>query len=213
MHTLDRGREPAGLAAVRNKLTPKWVSYYRNNNGKKPSDAKWRDYHDDLARVFFSMCGYCEETCKGEVDHFRPKSRYPERVYVWGNWILACHTCNHMKGGDWPPGGYVDPCARPRTAQPESYFDFDTKTAEIVPKKGLAAARRRRGSTMISDLALNAYHHRKTRVRHLQFVSAALQGRTGADHGTDELVQLVTSREARLSSITRVWLKEQGHLR
>ncbi|MHC4696948.1 MAG: HNH endonuclease [Planctomycetota bacterium] len=214
MHTVDRGREPAGLAAVRKKLTPKWVSYYRNNKGNKPSDAKWRDFRDDLAKVFFSLCGYCEEVeCKGEVDHFRPKSKYPERVYVWGNWVLACHTCNNMKGEGWPRGGYVNPCARSRAAQPESYFDFDTKTAEIVPRDGITVARRRRASNMIKHLALNRFHRCKIRVRHLLGVAVALEGRGHNDPSTERYVRFATSGEARLSSITRVWLKEQGHLR
>ena len=157
MHKVDRGPEPAGLPAVRQRYTPRWVSYYRNDRGSKPSDSKWRSFHKNLSGVFASLCGYCEERCPGDVDHFRPKSKFPERVYAWGNWVLACHTCNHEKTRDLPPGGYVDPCAKSKPACPESFFVFDTKTCEILPKSGLTAARRRRAQQMINDLKLNAY--------------------------------------------------------
>lgn len=209
MHTVDRGPEPPGLEAVRRKLTPKWVAHYRDKKGKKPTDDKWRGFHTELSKKFYSLCGYCEAECKGDVDHFRPKSKFPERVYVWGNWVLACHVCNIKKGGDWPPGGYVDPCAKSRSAQPESYFDFDTKTAEIVAKPGLTAVRRRKAANMIKDLALNAYHHRKRRIHHLLGVEDALKGRTDRDPINERIIRRVTSRETRLSSITRAWLKEQ----
>ncbi len=211
MHTVDRGPEPPRLEAVRKKLTPKWVAHYRDKKGKKPTDDKWRGFQAELSRWFFGLCGYCEADGSAEVDHFRPKSTFPERVYVWGNWVLACHDCNNKKGGDWPPGGYVDPCAKSRSAQPESYFDFDTETAEIVARPGLTPARRRRASSMIKDLDLNAFERLRTRKKHLEVVSGALRGRTEGERTKEELVRLVTSRETRLSSITRAWLRERGH--
>lgn len=211
MHAVDRGPEPPGLKAVHDKLTPKWVAHYRHRRGPKPTDSKWRDFHSDVSSAFFSLCGYCEEICKGDVDHFRPKSRFPERVYRWNNWVLACHVCNNKKGGRWPAGGYVDPCAKSAPARPESYFDFDTKTGELIIKSSLSAARRRKAEQMIKDLGLNAQHHRKTRVHCLQFVSLSLQGRSDDDPNTEKILTLVASRESPLSSMTRAWLEEQGY--
>lgn len=45
-------------------------------NVPNPTDLK------DVRTVFFGLCAYCEELCKDEVEHFRPKSRFPERVYT-----------------------------------------------------------------------------------------------------------------------------------
>lgn len=209
MHTVHRGPEPPGLGSVRRKYTPRWVSHYRDGYGTKPSDSKWRDFHSNVSNAFFSLCGYCEETCKGEVDHFRPKSKFPERVYLWDNWVLACHTCNAKKSEHWPSGGYVDPCATSPRARPESYFAFDTKTGEILPKSGLSAARRRKSARMIDDLGVNAYYHLKKRAQWLRLVSEALNAVNNADN--EELIGFVASRGTELSSFTRAWLQQQGY--
>lgn len=211
MHTVTRGPEPGGLGTVRDKYTPRWVRYYRDGAGNKPSDSKWRRFHRDLWNVFLGNCGYCEQECKGEVEHFRPKSRFPERVYEWKNWVLACHVCNNMKGGKWPVGGYVDPCAKSPNARPEAYFDFDTATGEILPTANLSAARRRKAEQMIADLRLNVYHRLKERVGWLLVVGDALDDRDANDPGVGRIVNRVASRETRLSTITRTWLKERGY--
>ena len=144
MHGVNRGAEPSGLKAIQTKFTPRWIQYYGHNVGEKPTDSRWRQFQPDLSSVFFDLCGYCEEFCKGDVDHFRPKSRNPELVYEWSNWVLACHTCNSKKQQKWPAGGYVDPCAKSPSAKPEAYFDFDTKTGQIFPRSGLSPHRRKR---------------------------------------------------------------------
>jgi hypothetical protein len=42
---------------------------------------------------------YCERRLRGAtIDHFWPKSRYPERLLTWENWLLACRDCNSNKG-------------------------------------------------------------------------------------------------------------------
>ena len=155
MHWVRRGPEPPGLASVRSRYTPRWVAHYRDRTGPRPGDSRWRDFHDELRRGFSGICGYCEETSRGEVDHFRPKSRFPELVYEWSNWVLACHDCNHAKGDQWPPGGYADPCARSRSARPEGFFDFDVVTGEMVPRTGLSRARRAKALRTIGSLSPN----------------------------------------------------------
>ncbi len=211
MHTVSRGPEPGGLGTVRDEYIPRWVQYYREGTGSKPSDSKWRRFHRDVWNVFFGICGYCEQECRGEVEHFRPKNRFPERVYEWENWVLACYVCNNMKGGKWPAGGYVDPCAKSRNARPEAYFAFDTMTGEILPTTNLSAARRRKAEQMIADLRLNAFHHLKERVTWLRVVSGALVDRDANDPRARRFVKLVASRQARLSTISRTWLAEQDY--
>lgn len=206
MHYVDRGPEPAGLAAVRGLLTGGWVRFYRNQQGKKPGDARWREFQPGLSVVFFSLCAYCETECRGYVDHFRPKSREPELVYEWTNWVLACPTCNQAKLEKWPAGGYVDPCAERASERPESFFAFDTTTTEVLPKEGLSEVRRRDAQRMIDDLKLNEAHHLKRRKTHLRVLDKAL---ANAD---DDLVAYVSGREQSLSSISRQFLIESGFL-
>ncbi len=211
MHWVKRGPEPEGLDRVRSQYTPRWVKYYRDGEGTKPSDTQWRKFRDNLSESFFGMCGYCENECKGEVDHFRPKSRFPERVYQWSSWVLACHDCNHMKGEKWPADGYVDPCARSRSERPENYFDFDIETGEILTKAGLSASRKSKSWQMIDDLDLNGFHPVRMRRKWLEVLSEALSINSANEEKVRRFCNLVASRSTRLSSIARVWLSERGY--
>ena len=211
MHTVVRGPEPSRLKEVRKRLSPKWVRYYREKKGKKPSDACWRDFQPALSAAFFCLCAYCEQVCKGEVDHLRPKSRFPKLVYRWSNWVHACHTCNQKKQEKWPRGGYVNPCATSARARPEAHFDFDMKTAEIIPTRDAMAVRQRRSLVTVRDLGLNDYHHLKARAQWLMAVRMALAAEGSGKARLNETVASLASRERAFSSITRKLLRELGH--
>ena len=211
MHWVDRGREPNNLSRISARYTPRWVRYYRQRIGKKPSDSKWREYHEPLSKSFYNLCGYCEERCKGEVDHFRPKSRFPERVYQWSNWIFACHDCNHAKLDKWFTKGYVDPCAKTRTGHPENYFAFDVTTGEILPKQGLTARREEKSWRMIDDLHLNADHHLKARLEWIAVISRVLSEIPSSNENIRDLCNSFASRSSRRSSVARAVLVQEGY--
>ncbi len=211
MHWVDRGPEPSGLAPVRNRYTPRWISYYTHGVGSRPTDSHWRLFRADLERVFFGICAYCEEHTRGEVDHFRPKSRFPNLVYSWANWLFACHDCNRAKSDRWPATGFVDPCATSESDRPEHYFTFDTQTGFIKPHESLSSQRREMAAETIRALRLNDFHHLKNRVQRLVLFSAAMPH--GPNELTDDTADLLThfaSREVQLSSVVRSWLVEQG---
>ena len=73
-------------------------------------------------------CGYCEDSVGDEVEHIRPKDLYPERVFAWENYLLACGPCNVGKKNRFSVirGGRVvdvtrrrgDPVRRPRSGPP-----------------------------------------------------------------------------------------------
>ena len=208
MHWVDRGPEPDALQRIRERNTVRWVNYYRDERGTKPSDSYWRTFHNQLFKAFFGICGYCEEEDKGEVDHFRPKSRFPERVYMWSNWIFSCHTCNGLKLEKWPVSGYVNPCAISHTERPECYIEFDTTTGEMVPKGGLSTARNNRAWNMIDDFHLNEFYHLKVRRKWLEVVKLTLLNSLADEEKIHQSCTVFASRESRLSSITRAWLIE-----
>ena len=212
MHWVNRGPEPEGLEPIKNQYTPRWVKYYPIKDGAKPSDSRWRDFQSDLVEVFGGLCGYCETFAVGEVDHFRPKSGFPDLVYEWSNWVLACHDCNQAKGDKWPSGGYVDPCARSRPARPENFFDFDTLTGEILPKQGLSLGRSDKAQRMIDNLHLNDDHHLQRRRQWLWMVSERLDGSSGdQDSSLKNTLSTLIDRSTEFSSITRVLLYERGY--
>lgn len=39
-------------------------------------------------------CNYCEGAEGRDIEHIYPKSFFPERAFQWGNYLLACKTCN-----------------------------------------------------------------------------------------------------------------------
>lgn len=40
------------------------------------------------------LCNYCENNVASDVEHIYPKSFFPERAFVWMNYLLACTPCN-----------------------------------------------------------------------------------------------------------------------
>ncbi len=111
MHFVSHGPAPEKLEEYKTNYTQKWVDHYQNKQGPKPSDSYWTkdEIRAPLVRRFEDNCGYCgvgigERHSKsgrmlpvGEVDHYRPKSKYPSYVYVWENFIWSCTDCNKQK--------------------------------------------------------------------------------------------------------------------
>ncbi len=212
MHWVGRGREPTGLAAVRARYTPGWVCHYILGFGTRPTDSRWTDFKSDLEEIFAGLCAYCECLCRGEVDHFQPKSIFPRLVYDWANWLLACHDCNQAKLHKWPPGGYVDPCATSISGQPENFFDFDTLTGEIVPKASLSSTNRRAAQTMIDDLKLNEHHHLKKRLERVFWVEqVTMDSPSNPNPKLQDVRQWLALRTTQYSSIVRARLVGLGY--
>ena len=211
MHWVDRGPEPPALATIQSDYTPRWIQYYCQGVGDKPTDSHWLRFHDDLNCVFRGLCAYCEEATKGEVDHFQPKSKFPRLVYSWSNWLLACHECNHAKLNTWPSVGFVDPCATAKSERPDCHFSFDTQTGLISPHESLSGLRRHRAQETIEALGLNDPHHLKKRVEWLLLFSKAMPEDPNALTPCDKNILFrFASRQMQFSSMVRAWLVERG---
>ena len=178
---------------VRSQYTQPWVDHYRHGVGGRPTP-RWGQFRGDLRTVFSELCGYCEEETAGQVDHFRPVSKYPSLVYEWSNWVFACPDCNNEKSNKWPPDGYIDPCASDESERPEQFFTFHTGTGELRPRPGLSDVQDQRARRMIGDIGLNASHHLKRRRPLLRELRYHLERQ--ADDSVDEkyLVEIVRSR-------------------
>lgn len=64
-------------------------------------------------------CIYCEDSRGDEIEHMRPKDLYPETVFVWDNYVLACGPCNGPKNNhfaviDARTGTLADVTRKPR---------------------------------------------------------------------------------------------------
>ncbi len=85
---------------------------------------RYKDFKPHLRLDFSFECVYCglhENEVGGirgfAVDHFRPKSKFPQLTLEYSNVLYACCVCNTFKGDDWPHDdplthgkGYLDPC-------------------------------------------------------------------------------------------------------
>ena len=208
MHWVDRGEEPSGLEDIRRQFTQEWIERYHRGTGNWPSP-KWGDFRDDLSRVFYGLCGYCEEVAKGEVDHFKPASKFPSLVYEWSNWIFACHSCNQIKSNKWPVRGYIDPCKSDQSERPESFFDFDAASKRLKPRAGISSENHDKADQMIKDLCLNGSYRIRQREERAFFIESRLVGLEEESEEELEFSERITSRDFSLSSFTRKILEER----
>lgn len=58
----------------------------------------------ELANIFENRCAYCESELSSQmhIDHFRPKSTYPQLYYSLENIYPVCVECNNSKGAKFP---------------------------------------------------------------------------------------------------------------
>lgn len=113
----------------RDPTAPRQVSDYRM---AKP----------DIARDCSFQCVYCatmEADLGGirvfHVEHYRPKSKFPNLQKVYSNLYYACPICNIYKGADWP-GDPTEDLGEPSYPDPEQLdycelFSLDASSLEV----------------------------------------------------------------------------------
>lgn len=92
------------------------------NQKNQPTSGTYSDWKEQIAKECFYQCVYCsihEAQFGGidhyHIDHFRPKSKFPEHKEDILNLFYACPVCNRFKSDDWPGESdlntttYVDP--------------------------------------------------------------------------------------------------------
>lgn len=194
-----------GFAAYAPTTLPK------NAKGKREFPAVWQKHQEvreSIATMSFGHCAYCQSSVSsnhagkgekekppGQIEHFKPKSRFPSQAYVVGNYFLACASCNVAKSDKWPSCGYV----RPDRGSPEKRFVFHEDGT-------ISAARRRdaQATSTITDLGLDRYwlnEHRKNAIEnHLKVVRTHLDfAKKYVQLSSVKLDDLVVSKDARFS--------------
>lgn len=82
-----------------------------NRSQNVPRFTNYQDYRPFLRQDFLSHCAYCtghEIELGGEdhfeIDHFRPRSKFPRQINNYRNLYYACRGCNRIgaKGEQWP---------------------------------------------------------------------------------------------------------------
>ena len=111
----------------------------RTYSGKKLLD--YRRYKDSLAQDFNHRCGYtyCLDFWFGgktnfQIDHFKPKSKFPELETEYNNLVYSCSYVNRAKSDD--VGLYLDPV----NEDYNSHFYRD-ELGNIYPREDSQAAK------------------------------------------------------------------------
>jgi uncharacterized protein (TIGR02646 family) len=81
-----------------------------------------------LFQAFHNKCAFCESylghVTSPNIEHYRPKSKFPELAFEWENWLLSCGRCNDKKWAHFPQCD-DDPCLiDPTKENPELHLEF-----------------------------------------------------------------------------------------
>jgi len=107
--TLPAGFRGSGLLKKNFKLMDAWFA----TGGNIKFDAKLRLWKTAKARLKAeanNKCAYCEAdtavVAHGDVEHFRPKTKYWWLAYCYDNYTFSCQICNQtFKGDEFPITG------------------------------------------------------------------------------------------------------------
>ncbi len=98
----------------------------------------WKAFRKTVARqrvdealdaFSFGKCAYCEQVDARDIEHFRPRSAHPSRMFVWKNLLRSCSVCNNAKHDQFPLDAagrrlVIEPCED----DPLDYFVWDLRT-------------------------------------------------------------------------------------
>ena len=124
----------------------------------KPTEREWKAHRywqlalDDLYTAYSGICAFsCHWipplTGGKSVEHFKPKSKYPEEAYHWDNYRLVCGTLNGRKG-------YHEDVLDPFTLQ-ENWFVLHFPSLQLRPGEHLSETDDKRVVDTIKRLKLN----------------------------------------------------------
>lgn len=95
------------LIAASTNQAEKAASVYANSR-----KTKWFSVViDALQRIAGpgERCMLCSGSESSDVEHFRPKSKCPDRAMTWENFLWSCTICNRAKTDDFPTPEPINP--------------------------------------------------------------------------------------------------------
>ncbi len=179
MRKFQRADAPEILREHHERWTTQWMELSQSNPRAQFS---WYDFGGQSAREHIlpslaeqtaEHCSFCDAfpvqgVSKETVEHFRPKSRFPELAYTWSNLYYCCDACQCAKGEKWDellikPDADDFSCSR--------YFEFDFTTGEIKPNAMSGVEDRQRAIKTIELYSLDSPHRRRNRIQEMRKMS------------------------------------------
>lgn len=98
----------------------------------------WKAAKPQLKRETGGKCAYCESptdtVAHGDVEHYRPKSKYWWLAYCYDNYLYACQICNQVhKGDEFPVHASSGMWTGPALPVPPSPTGFATLADILIP--------------------------------------------------------------------------------
>ena len=149
MHKIQRNEPPNGLNEKNIEFNQK------DNHTSEEIKNEWNAFTksvlkkktlENLKEMFKNCCAYCEGkyvvTSSSQIEHFKPKSLYPNLMFDYNNMNLSCELCNKAKLNK-----FDEKLINPTVDEPYEHIQF--KAYMIVPKD-------ERGKTTIDMFKLNS---------------------------------------------------------
>ena len=167
--------------------------------GKAQDKYRHEKIKEALVTMFHGKCAYCESKLThvsyGEIEHFYPKSAYPDKTFTWENLLLSCSICNNTnhKGVKFPLDEQNNPLLIDPTdgvTNPIDHLIFSWDEAALTAS---VYGRDLRGQTVVDIFDLNGTRGRvdllKMRSREVKQLMTLLKF---AQHGNPEALTLLT---------------------
>lgn len=203
MIKLELPPEPPELTKQKARLTKEFL--------EDKDKSVWKDkgveevINRELLNMTHSKCAYTEAPLgengnPWEVEHFFPKSLYPEKVVEWGNLLPSCRICNSKKGSH---DVGLNPIVNPLRDNPKEFLYVECFRYYPIPEK------KEVGRNTIDHLGLNdAKYFAGSRAR------IAIDLINKAEDYLEELSESISSRRgSRLRGNVLELLEEAGPLR
>jgi len=167
--------------------------------GKAQDKYRHEKIKEALVTMFHGKCAYCESKLThvsyGEIEHFYPKSAYPDKTFTWENLLLSCSICNNTnhKGVKFPLDDRDNPLLIDPTDGVTNPIDHLTFLWDEAALTASVYGRDLRGQTVVDIFDLNGTRGRvdllKMRSREVKQLMTLLKF---AQHGNPEALTLLT---------------------
>lgn len=169
MRKIVRNEAPSCLMDSAQAWTAEFVALRKTNPNYRfswRSDKCYEAIRQKLSEMTQGHCAFCDGQIGTEsretVEHFRPKSQFPDLAYAWGNLFPCCDMCQSQKLEKFDPALLKPDDVEYRF---DGYFIANYRTGELEPLPGASQRIKQSAETTIQLYGLNLPARNKARIR------------------------------------------------
>lgn len=200
--TMLAGRTERVAAAEDSKLQAK-------DSWRSKQSPSWDEIRSTLRDMCSGLerCMYCENSEATDIEHFHPKSNYPERTYNWDNYLLACSSCNsNHKRDEFPVEDGRPLLIDPTKQDPAEYLEFSPSTGQWQARRGC-----REGSESVRVFGLGRHAQARRNAWELFELIIRMYRKERAADNADASRYLRILRQADFSGVFAAMLRLSRH--